>query len=355
MFDIIFFEALGEEAQHLAEELAAAQEKALLPANLRAEITPLTLQEYLAANPAVELPEIISIKTHSVPPESWLRSGVKKSILSRSAGYDHVEHLAEIANVTSLRNYCVNAVAQTAIKFLYCTAGYLNHYTENAKTFERNRTASFRELGPHLTATVFGCGRIGKRLYELAEANGLNVQAVDLRADELDKLYGGSVKFVSPEEAIRTSDIILNAMNLTRIPESRFYNVGYFSEEYLRKGKKGLLFVNVTRGEIAPEAGLLRLYREGRILGIGLDTFSHEPAFTALIRGQGGTDEADVIAAAQLLEMAVNRTGNVYVQPHQGFNSDIAAATKATDAIQHLIAWYALDKKRFDEQLPYYA
>jgi len=40
-------------------------------------------------------------------------------------------------NIASLREYCVNAVAQTAMKFLYAAAGELNHYSLNTVAFER--------------------------------------------------------------------------------------------------------------------------------------------------------------------------------------------------------------------------
>jgi len=160
-YDILHFEALGKEADHLKEETEKAQAEGLLPKDLNYVITPLNLQEYMEKNPDTVLPDIVTTKTHSKLPEEWL-SGSKKSVITRSAGYDHFEHLTEKANVTSLREYCVNAVAQTAIKFVYATAGYLNHYTTNTVTFERNKTVSFMELNENRTATVFGVGKIGK-------------------------------------------------------------------------------------------------------------------------------------------------------------------------------------------------
>lgn len=352
-YDIIHFEALGEEARHLIDETKAAQECGLIPKDLRYLVIPETIQEFLRRNPGEELPEIISAKTHSVIPASYL-SGSKKSIITRSAGYDHIETLADLANITSLRNYCVNSVAQTTMKFVYATAGLLNHYTLNAVTFERNMTSSFMELTSDRIATVFGVGKIGQRIYELLKANGLTAQAVDIRENELRDLYGDSVKFVSKEESIKNSDIIINAMNLTRIPDSIFYNENYFSEEVLRQGKKGLIFINITRGEIAPEAGLLHLYQEGIIGGIGLDVFTAENDFSQSLRNQKTTSDENLLAARRLLEMAEDRTANIYVQPHQAFNSDLAAAAKASDTVKHMIEWFKCGKTGFDEQLPYY-
>lgn len=352
-YDVMHFEALGPEARHLEEEIQRAMARKEIPEGHTYLVTPKNLQEYLRDDPGTTLPEIITTKTHSVLPGQYLEGG-RKSVITRSAGYDHFEHLADRVNIASLREYCVNAVAQTAIKFLYAAAGELNHYSLNTVTFERKDSRAFMELDRHRVLTVFGVGKIGKRTYELAEANGLTVQGVDVRREELDRLYGGSVRFVSKDEAIRSSDIIVNAMNLTRNPESRFYNMGYFSKEYLSQAKKNLIFINVTRGEIAPESVLLDLYRSGRITGIGLDVFSNESQFSALLLGQPAETDANLLAAKALVEKSIDRSSNIYVQPHQGFNSDIAALTKAVEAVKHVAAWYRNGKERFDEQLPYY-
>jgi D-lactate dehydrogenase len=351
-YDIIHFEALGEEAKHLEEETAQEQKKNNLPQDLEYLVTPDTVQDFMEKNPDAVLPDLITTKTHSRLPQDYL-SGTKKSIVSRSAGYDHFEHLVDAANFASLREYCVDAVAQTAMKFLYAAAGVLNHYTENTRTFERNKSLSFMELTSYRVATVFGLGKIGKKTHDLLRANGLTVQAVDVRQEELDVLYGHGVRFVSKEEAIKNSDVVVNTMNLTKMPQSRFFNVGYFSKEYLSQAKPGLIFINVTRGEIAPEAGLVELYDKKIIGGIGLDIFTEENVFSKVVRGET-PEKPDHVAGKELVERALNRSANIYVQPHQGFNSDVAAVNKAREAVKHIVAWYRNGKKHFDEQLPYY-
>jgi D-lactate dehydrogenase len=351
-YDIMHFEALGPEAKHLEEETLKAKELGEIPADHTFFITSGNLQEFLKGNPGTVLPDIITTKTHSILPESYLEES-KKSIITRSAGYDHFEHLTERANIASLREYCVNAVAQTAMKFLYAAAGEMNHYEKNIETFERMKSKAFMELDKDRILTVFGVGRIGRRTYELAGANGLTVQGVDIRQEELNNIYGGSVKFVSKEEAIKSSDIIVNAMNLTKNKESRFYNVGYFSREYLSKASKNLIFINVTRGEIAPEAVLLELYKSGKITGLGLDVFTNESGFARLLLGNAVAGE-DLAAAQTLVSMSLERKANIYVQPHQGFNSDIAAKAKAVEAVKHVVSWYKNKGNGFDDQLPYY-
>ena len=144
-YDIIHFEALGPEAMHLQEEIKKAIERKEIPDQHAYLITSKNVQEYLRDNPAEILPDIITTKTHSVLPDQYI-DGARKSIITRSAGYDHFEHLVGKLNIASLREYCVNAVAQTAMKFLYAAAGELNHYTVNTATFERKDSRAFLDL-----------------------------------------------------------------------------------------------------------------------------------------------------------------------------------------------------------------
>lgn len=351
-YDILFFEALGEEKYHLADALEESKAKGLLPQSLSYYIGTETLQEYLSAHPGEALPNIVSTKTHSVLPDSWLHTGSKKNVISRSAGYDHFEHLSQIANITSLREYCVNAVAETAAKLMFNVCGNLNQYAAITAAFERDKCISFKEL-TGLKATVFGVGKIGKRIYDMLQGLGMDTRAVDLRTEELDKVYGGTVRFVTPEEAV-DSDIVICAMNYTKDPASHFYNKGYFTEEYLSRFPDGLVFVNVTRGEIAPEAPLLKLYTQGKLFGIGLDAFSGEAALVKVLRGRKEAQTADEAAAVKIISAALDRSENFYVQAHQGFNSDKAALCKAVETVRHLESYYARDCDGFDSQLPYY-
>ncbi len=351
-FDVMFFEALGEERHHLAAELEKAKAAGELPADLRALIVPEDLQTYRKDHPALELPPILSTKTHSVLPESWIE-GRKKSVITRSAGYDHFEALRDRVNVASLRNYCVNAVAETAVKLLMLAAGNFNQYEANTARMERNACVSFKELTGR-RVTVFGVGRIGKRIYDLCAGMGFDVRGVDVRAEELEAEYGGAVRFITPEEAARDSEAVICAMNYTADPESRLYNAGYFSEDYLMKFPKGLVFVNVTRGEIAPESGLKAAWDKGQLFGIGVDVFAREAGLAEVLNDRRQPESADEKAQAWLIRAALDRTANVYVQPHQAFNSDRAALSKAQEAVKHLIAWYRNKGERFDEQLPYY-
>lgn len=352
MVDVIHFEALGEEAEHLRSEVHRAVTGGRLPGSFSQVITHQTLQQYTAENPSSPLPRLITVKTHSLIPAWWIDTAPTGGVITRSAGYDHLEQYLPHLHIASLREYCVQAVAQTALKLLLAAAGRLNDYTRCAETFDRKSAPSFMELGADRRAAVFGVGRIGKAIHDLLCAIGLDVVGVDLREDQLSSLYGPSVRFVSPQEAIRTCDIIIIAMNLTRTPESPFHNVGYFSRDFLQGATRPLTVINVTRGEIAPEEILLERYDRGEITGIGLDVFSDESGLATDL-AHDGRDQR-FAASRELIRRTLSREANIYVQPHQGFNSDRAARQKAIETVRHLEAWFRNGCQRFDEELPYY-
>jgi len=352
MHKILFFEALGEENAHLREELTQAKTDGRLPSDLEFEIYTETLQDYLSANPDATLPDIVSIKTHSVLPENWYKTGVRKSVISRSAGYDHIENLADELNCTSLRRYCVNAVAETAAKLVLLACGNYNQYQGNMKTFERNKCRSFKECSG-LKAVVFGVGKIGVRIYEILSGIGMDTYAVDVRRDELNREYDGRVRFIEKDEAY-DADIIVCGMNYTKNPSSRFYNQGYFNDEFFSKCRDGLVFVNVTRGEITDETAILKNYKTGRIFGFGTDAFGYEEGITRIMRGLKKPENELENSQLELINLSLERTGNVYTQPHQAFNSDKAALDKAIETIKHLEAYYRNNEQKFDSQLPYY-
>ena len=69
-YDVIHFEALGEESLHLKEETIAAQEKGLLPADLRYLIVPDSLQEFTEKHPEEQLPPLSPLKPTSFSPKT---------------------------------------------------------------------------------------------------------------------------------------------------------------------------------------------------------------------------------------------------------------------------------------------
>ena len=97
-------------------------------------------------------------------------------------------------------------------------------------------------------------------------------------------------------------------------------------------------------------------FLEGKITGVAADVFSQESELTDYLRANDftGCQNENILAAKEIIDEALARKSNFYVQPHQGFNSDIAAKTKAAEAMNHVVFWLNNGKDHFKEQLPYY-
>jgi D-3-phosphoglycerate dehydrogenase len=118
------------------------------------------------------------------------------------------------------------------------------------------------------TLGVVGAGSVGKAVMAIARGGfGLTVIANSRRAESLPE----DVRFVSVDELVAEADIVVLACPLT--PET----TGLISRERIRRMKPGAILVNVSRGAVVDDAGLIEALREGRLGGAALDVFVTQP------------------------------------------------------------------------------
>ncbi len=108
-----------------------------------------------------------------------------------------------------------------------------------------------------LTLGIFGYGRIGKSVAEIARAFGMRVLTCDL---------GGN-----PDALLRESDVITLHCPLT--PETKHF----INAARLAKMKPTAFLINTARGGLVNEADLADALNNGRLAGAGLDVLSVEP------------------------------------------------------------------------------
>jgi D-lactate dehydrogenase len=122
---------------------------------------------------------------------------------------------------------------------------------------------------------------------------------------------------VTLEDGLGWADIIICAMNLTK------ENVNYFSYETLKKAKKGVVFVNIARGEFTPTEDMVMLLDEGHLNGLALDVYEDESALAVALRsGKSG--------------FPLLGRPNVILTPHNAFNTAEAVDRKAKQTIQQI-------------------
>lgn len=314
--DVFFFEAFEEEEEALRH---------YLPASVDAGFTWKTIQEYGAETPPAP---IISIRTQSALPLEWANQ--LSAILSRSTGYDHL-HAYQDATGSDLPCgflplYCHRAVAEHALMLMLALYRKLPQQTEQFKTFHRDGITG-REIEAK-TMLVVGVGNIGGQIVNIGHGMGMNVLCVDL-----EEKYPGET-YVTVEDGLPQADIIVCAMNLTKV------NRGYFTYDLLKKAKPGALFVNISRGELSPATNLLRLLDEGHLSGVGIDVYDQEKYLAIALRSGGTSDDPEVAA---ILEMA--KRSNVICTPHNAFNSEEGVDRKSGQSIEQIV--HFLEKGSF--------
>jgi D-2-hydroxyacid dehydrogenase (NADP+) len=120
------------------------------------------------------------------------------------------------------------------------------------------------------TLALVGVGNIGRHVARLASAYGMRVlgcRRTDRAAPHLDRLYRPNELHAMLAEA----DYVVVAAPLTAHTE------GMLGPAEFQAMKRGVIYVNVSRGGIAQEQALLAALQSGQVAAAGLDVFATEP------------------------------------------------------------------------------
>jgi len=316
MLDAYFYETFAEEKELLQK---------YLPVNITAEFTPHTIQESKHQKPEAKL---ISIRTQSRIPAHW-----QVPIISRSTGYDHLTEHAKNIPCGYLPHYCNRAVAEQAMVLWMNLLRKMPAQIKHFHTFNRDALTGHELQGKKVV--IFGVGKIGYEIHQLAKALGMEALGVDIYQNYAD------VKYLAPEVGIATADIIVCAMNLFA------NNKKYFHYDFLKQAKKGTLFVNISRGELSPTKDLLRLLQEEHLGGVALDVFDNEDIISEHLRGccsaTEATRESSDSRSGKKEEhedvktlLALQQHHNVILTPHNSFNTHEAVVRKCQQTVQQI-------------------
>jgi D-3-phosphoglycerate dehydrogenase len=179
------------------------------------------------------------------------------------------------------------------------------------------------------TAGVIGLGKVGGRVASRLKAFECEVLGCDpyisaKRAQDL------GVRLMDLDELCQACDIITVHTPLNE--ETR----GMIGTDQLALMKEGVILLNVARGGILDEPGLLGALQSGKVRLAGVDVFSEEPPASDLMRA--------LIAQEHLI-----------VTPHLGANTQEAQVNVAVDVSREILAYLnkaplenAVNLPRFD-------
>ena len=295
--DVMFYEVFAEEKQVL---------KKLLSKNTLAGFTSKTIQ---AHNRKIPPATLISTRTQSRIPHLW--ADTLKGVLSRTTGYDHLINFLRETKIPCgyLQPYSSRAVAEHAIMVMLALKRHLKKQMRHFDQFNRDYLTGRQSLGKRIL--VVGVGNIGTEIFHMAKGLGMLVQGVDL------KPAVKGLKYVSLKKGIAWADVLVCTLPLTEKTK------GLLNYDLLRRARTGLIFVNISRGEISPVSDLDRLLKKGTIGGLGLDVYPNEHKLADHLRRAAKSVEKDHRTILQW-----RHHDHVILTPHNAFNTHEALYEK---------------------------
>lgn len=132
--------------------------------------------------------------------------------------------------------------------------------------WDKSATGSFEIRGKKLG--IVGYGNIGSQLSVLAESLGMKVFYYD-REEKLG--LGNATKCKSLKELLELSDIV--SLHV----DGRKENTNLISHKEFELMKKGVIFLNLSRGHIVDIQALRENILNGKVAGCAVDVFPYEP------------------------------------------------------------------------------
>lgn len=225
-----------------------------------------------------------------------LSAATKLEVIGRAgAGLDNIELPAATAKgivVVSTPDQNSISVAELAIGMMLGLARKIPAANQHAHGggWERQRFVGTELYGKNFG--VVGLGRIGFLTATRARALGMNILAHDnfISPDSV-AVAETHAELLGLDELLAQSDFVSCHTPLT--PETRHF----FNYEKFCRMKPTAFFLNLARGEVVDENGLIRALQEKKIAGAGLDVREQEPPAPSALAGMDNVILTPHIAA----------------------------------------------------------
>lgn len=263
--------------------------------------------------------EIISVFVKSqVDKEVLAAMPDLKAVATRSTGFDHIdrecckERDIQIAYVPS---YGDNTVASHTIGLLLNIAHRISDGVDRTRKggFSNKGLRGFDVTGKRI-GVIGASGNIGRHVVTMAKGLGMEVLGFDVVKDE-DFAEKAGFEYVTMDDLLERSDVVT-----IHVPQNE-KTKNMINDEAFRKMRDGVVFLNTSRGGVVDEHALLKAINEDRVSAAGLDVLGAEPTIreeAELLRSAVEDEDkwGELLANEMLL-----RLRNVYVTPHNAFNT----------------------------------
>ena len=200
-----------------------------------------------------------------------------KYICESATGFDNID-IVEARNkgieVSNVKGYSTTSVVQQVFSLILSITNRSEYYSQGVHNNRWTNHDFFTywdfpiyEL-TNKTLGLYGYGKIGRKVAEVAKSFGMNVIA---NRKNISKGYDQDVSHASLEELFEKSDIL--SLHAPQTVE----NTNLVNEKTLYLMKKNAILINTARGKMINELDLRNALDNGVIAGAGLDVLSTEP------------------------------------------------------------------------------
>ncbi len=220
--------------------------------------------------------EIMILRIFKAPKEVIVRNPKLKMILRWGAGFDSVDIEAAGKRgvlVTNTPGANANAVSELAVTLMLTVYRKIIVHTDSLRKGEWSKNtflnSSFSLYGKKVG--IVGGGNIGRQVAQKVQAFGAETRYYDAfrLSEEMEEKF--SMKYVSLEELLQTSDVVTLHVPLL---DSTRHMIG---AEQICSMKDGAVIINTARGGLIDDHALCAAVKSGKLLGAGLDGVEEEP------------------------------------------------------------------------------
>jgi D-3-phosphoglycerate dehydrogenase / 2-oxoglutarate reductase len=201
-----------------------------------------------------------------------LEAAVDLRVISRNGtGVDNIDlEAARRRGIQICRAEGANAegVAELAVGLLLSLARVIPSSDRGIKSggWERHRGMELRGK----TLGVVGCGKIGRRVAEMAIGLGMNVAVHDVFVKAAFAV-SDRFRFASFEDVVSSADAI--SLHCPPLPNGR----PLIDDAVIGKMRRGVLLIDTARYDLLDARAVAAALDDGRIAGLAIDVFDREP------------------------------------------------------------------------------
>ena len=172
--------------------------------------------------------------------------------------------------VCNVPDFCTDAVAEHAFALLLAAVKRIEQGRLWLKEGRWQAALAYTTFGlSGRTLGLYGCGKIGARIAEIA--GGFRMRVV---AAVRDRGKPHPVETVPFETLLRESDFLVLAAPATA------ETTGVFNASAFGQMKPGAVLINISRAALVEDGALLGALEQGRLSAAGIDVFATEPPAT---------------------------------------------------------------------------